>query len=172
MLRLLSLLTLAAGLLLLGGCASVETSGGYARPHIPTVSMPRSLGSHERRLLPRVEDALIEAGYRPARRPDTDYHLDFSVEAGPINADVAISLRRGSQEVVRGYARSGGARTMFRRQETIDRAFEKALAEFQSRLPVVGGAGAWPRSEGLRQEEDRVSPAPNFYDMEDAERGR
>jgi hypothetical protein len=119
----------------IAGCNSVDTGYGYSRPYVPFVALPTNLDPAERNLLPEIEDVLNNAGYRTSFSGEAEYDLDFLVDSGPINTDVRIRLFRGRQEIVVAYARSGGARSLFRRGQVVRDAFEKCLREFEARLP-------------------------------------
>jgi hypothetical protein len=129
-------------------CSSTDTSYGYSRPYVPAVGLPANLDETELRLLPEIERVLEDAGYRVTQGRDADFDLDFSVDAGPINADVAMRLVRGRREVARAYARSGGARMLFRRPQVIRDAFEKCLHEFENQLPPATRADTGRSREG------------------------
>lgn len=134
-----AILTLSAFLVVtfFVGCTTVDDSYGYSRPYVPRVSLPMDLDRDEHRLLPEIADVLEDAGYRTTSGGGAEYYLEFSVEVGPINADVSMNLLQGRREVARAYARAGGARTLFRREQRIRNAFEQCLREFESQIPEV-----------------------------------
>ncbi len=131
-------LTVAA---VLAGCGSTDPDPGPGRRYVPRVAMPTDLDSQEEAFIDDVADVLGDAGYRPTVSRSAEYQLEFSVEPGPVNVDVHIELHRNGDEVVKTFARSGGLTTMFKKQRVIRSAFDKALADFQARLPQAGAGG-------------------------------
>jgi hypothetical protein len=134
--RLASRFALAALALGLASCA-VPDSGprGPQEVYVPRVSMPVDLSPSELALVPELAATLEQNGFRPSNNPQEEYGLDFSVEDGPVNADVTITLYRGRGQVARGYARVGGARILFQRQQVIRESFNRAVDQFVARLP-------------------------------------
>jgi hypothetical protein len=137
------------------GCTTVDADYSYSRPYVPTVGLPGNLDQTEQRLRPEIENVFEEAGYRVTQGRETDYDFDFSVEAGAVNADVTMMLFRGRREIVRAYARSGGARMLFRRSQVIRDAFEKCLGQFEARLSQANRYDSPPRRGGY---DDRWGP--------------
>jgi hypothetical protein len=137
LLRLAALLAVAA----LASCAGTgfETGPVVGRPHVPGVTMPLDLNRNEQGLIGEVERVLEQNGLRPTDRREVEYQLAFSVEDGPVNADVTLDLYQGRNRVAHAYARVGGPRIVFQRQRVIREAFDKALQQFESQLPRTGG---------------------------------
>jgi hypothetical protein len=150
------------------GCNSVDSGYGYSRPYVPVVSMPPNLDETERDLLPDIEDVFEDAGYRPTFSGGAEYELDFEVESGPINTDVRMRLFRGRQEIAGAYARSGGARSIFRRGQVVRDAFEKCLHEFDARLPRPAHSG--PGYDTRRDDRYRREGADDDRDYRDGDR--
>ena len=125
-----------------------------------------------RSFCPEVEEALRRAGYDPGGGGDAEYALSFSVDAGPINADTALRLKRGRREVARSFARVGGPRMIFKRRKVIQESFDKALQSFERQLPQQGEALArddrW-RSDFEEPRGNYARGAPDY--SEDVERG-
>lgn len=125
----------------LSSCATpdYDASVSPARPYVPRVTMPVDLNANARNLIGDVEQTLEQSGLRPTDREGAEYQLAFSVEDGPVNADVTLDLYQGRNRVAHAYARVGGPRIVFQRQRVIREAFDKALQQFEARLPATGG---------------------------------
>ncbi len=137
--------TLIAGLLAalnLTSCTTVDYDSQVspARPYVPRVTMPVDLNNHEQNLVGDVEHSLEQNGLRPTDRAGAEYQLAFSVEDGPVNADVTLDLFQGRTRIAHAYARVGGPRIVFQRQRVIREAFDKALQQFEMQLPRTGGS--------------------------------
>lgn len=118
-----------------------DPSVSPARPYIPRVTMPVDLNANEQNLIGDVEQSLEQNGLRPTDRTGADYQLTFSVEDGPVNADVTLDLFQGRNRIAHAYARVGGPRIVFQRQRVIREAFDKALQQFEPQLPRVNAPG-------------------------------
>jgi hypothetical protein len=144
----LSALGLMAALLLPACTSSSSRDPGLSpvRPYIPRVTMPVEANANEQNLMVEVEQVLEAHGLRPTDRTGVDYQLVFSVEDGPVNADVTLELFQGRNRVAYAYARVGGPRIVFQRQRVIREAFDKALPQFASQLPRTTpvGQGYYP----------------------------
>ncbi|CAN5836241.1 hypothetical protein BH11VER1_BH11VER1_05240 [soil metagenome] len=121
-------------LIMLNSCESVETDRPEQSRDQP-VMMPEKLSDNERRLIPYVEDVLRRAGFRPVYGGGAEYELKFTVDDGPVNADVHLTLLRRGGELIKSYARTGGPSIVFRRQEMISESFDKCLRDFDRQLP-------------------------------------
>ena len=130
--RLLAPVLLVATLLL-ASCETPESVGPGRRPP-PRVLMPATADASERELMPELEDALTDAGFRPTYRTPADYSLEFEVDDGPINADVHLRLLRHGEQVAHAYARTGGPRILLHRKEFIRHSFDKCLNQFESQI--------------------------------------
>lgn len=137
------LLRLATSLILaaLASCAGTDFDPGAAprRPHVPGVTMPLDLNRDELALIGGVERSLERNGLRPTDRREVEYQLAFSVEDGPVNADVTLDLFQGRNRIAHAHARVGGPRILFQRQRVIREAFDKALRQLETQLPRPGG---------------------------------
>lgn len=145
--RLLAPVLLVASFLL-ASCETPESVGPGRRPP-PLVLMPATADASERELMPELEDALTDAGFRPTYRTPADYSLEFEVDDGPINADVHLRLLRHGEEVARAYARTGGPRILLHRREFIRQSFDKCLNQFESQIHGIarrsgGGSSSYP----------------------------
>lgn len=138
---------------------SCETSAPLGQGHRPPplVLVPQGLSAAERELLPEVEDALADAGFRVTHRAPADYQLDFEVDDGPVNADVHLRLARHDEEVAHAYVRVGGPRILVRRREVIRESFEKCLAQFTNQIHGVARKG-WREFEPAQR--DEYTPEP------------
>lgn len=137
---------LLPGILSLGfltSCTTMEydSSTSPGRPYIPRVTMPVNLNANEQNLIGDVEQSLEQNGLRPTDRSGADYQLEFSVEDGPVNADVTLDLFQGRNRIAHAYARVGGPRIVFQRQRVIREAFDKAMRQFEPQLPRVNAPG-------------------------------
>ena len=123
-------------------CSSSGSSSRPPRPYVPRVAVPESsrLSATERQFLPEVEDALLDAGYRPTQG-NADYRLVIHLENRAMSATSSLALFHGPTEVVRAFATSGGPKILFKRSSVIEDSFQKCLVEFQTKLPrnPVGG---------------------------------
>ena len=153
-------------LLLLGCCAvssvscttlDSDSETTSARPPVPRVTMPVNLNREEQNLIGDVEQALEEGGLRPTDRAGAEYQLAFSVESGPVNAEVTLDLYQGRARVAQASARAGGPRILFKRQQVIREAFDKALRDFESQLP---GPSFSTRNRRTYREDDGTRPTP------------
>ena len=151
-------------LLVICACGSVScTTSDYdpdvtaARPYVPRVTMPVSLNQEEQNLIGDVEQALEDGGLRPTDRAGAEYQLAFSVEDGPVNADVTLDLYQGRNRVAHAFARVGGPRILFKRQKVIREAFDQALREFEAQLPRSAFS---PRVTGGYRQDSNTSPPP------------
>ena len=109
------------------------------RPYVPRVTMPVDLNREEQNLIGDVENMLEQNGLRPSDRSGVDYQLAFSVEDGPVNADVTLDLYQGRDRIAHAFARTGGPRIIFQRQRVIRESFDKALRQFEAQLPRTSG---------------------------------
>ncbi|RBP41402.1 hypothetical protein DES53_107234 [Roseimicrobium gellanilyticum] len=134
--RLLSPTLLLLGVLALSSCETVEPVGPGRRP-APRVLIPGGLSSSERELLPEVEDALVDSGFRPTYRTPADYMLAFEVDDGPVNADVHLRLTRHGEEVAHAYARTGGPGILLHRREYIRKSFDKCIGQFEDQIEGI-----------------------------------
>lgn len=135
--------------LLLPACTTSSTGDpglSPVRPYVPRVTMPMETNANEQNLMDDVEQVLEARGLRPTERTGVDYQLAFSVEDGPVNADVTLELYQGRNRVAHAYARVGGPRILFQRQRVIREAFDKALQQFENQLP--GTNPGRPRYDG------------------------
>ncbi len=142
---------------LLASCASTpEFANPTARPYTPRVSVPDPgrLTENERRYLPEVEHALEDAGYRTTQG-DAEYRLDIHMEDGPINADTRLAMFRGSAEIARANARSGGGTMILRRKFFVNDSFQKCLNDFVNQIPHVGSG------RGYKSDDRYPQPYPN-----------
>ncbi len=112
-----------------------------ARPYIPRVTMPSQLDRDEQNLIGDVENVLEQNNLRPTDRTGAEYQLAFNVEHGPVNADVTLDLYQGRDRIAHAFARVGGPRILFKRQQVIREAFDKAIRQFEAQLPRTGGGG-------------------------------
>ena len=144
-----------------------DPSVSPARPYVPRVTMPVDLNANARNLIGDVEQTLEQSGLRPTDREGAEYQLAFSVEDGPVNADVTLDLYQGRNRVAHAYARVGGPRIVFQRQRVIREAFDKALQQFEAQLPRTGGSGSAgmvrPPSGRYSDGYDNPSPQPDPY---------
>jgi hypothetical protein len=134
--RLFSPTLLLLGVLALTSCETVEPVSPGRRP-APRVLIPGGLSASERELLPEVEDALVDSGFRPTYRTPADYMLAFEVDDGPVNADVHLRLTRHGQEVAHAYARTGGPGILLHRREYIRKSFDKSLDQFEDQIEGI-----------------------------------
>ncbi len=130
-------LGLVAALLLPACTTSTPGDPGLSpvRRYVPRVTMPMEANANEQNLMGDVEQVLEAHGLRPTDRTGVDYQLAFSVEDGPVNADVTLELYQGRNRVAHAYARVGGPRIVFQRQRVIREAFDQALRHFENQLP-------------------------------------
>lgn len=139
-----------------------------ARPYVPRVTMPVDLNRNEQNLIGDVENMLEQGGLRPTDRAGAEYQLTFSVEDGPVNADVTLDLFQGRDRIAHAFARVGGPRIIFQRQRVIRESFDKALREFEAQLPRTGSfrqeAGRYPESyrEGSSQPNPYGQTNPDY----------
>ena len=138
-----------------------------ARPYVPRVTMPVDLNRNEQNLIGDVENTLEQGGLRPTDRPGAEYQLAFSVEDGPVNADVTLELFRGRGRIAHAFARVGGPRIIFQHQQVIRESFVKALREFEAQLPRTGA----PRQDtgGYQEPYREASPQLNPYGSSNAQ---
>ena len=132
--------TLIAGLLAaltLTSCSTPDYDPNVspARPYVPRVTMPVNLNRNEQNLIGDVENMFEQNNLRPTDRAGAEYQLAFSVEDGPVNADVTLDLYQGRDRIAHAYARVGGPRIIFKRQQVLRESFDKALREFEAQLP-------------------------------------
>lgn len=137
-------------------CSSGGSSSRPPRPYVPRVAVPESsrLSPTERQFLPDVEDALLDAGYRPTQG-NADYRLEMQLGNRAMSATSSLALFHGPTEVVRAFATSGGPKILFKRNSVIEDSFQKCLVEFQTKLPrnPTGGFGG-----GSQTWSENVSP--------------
>lgn len=147
-------------------CNSLPEDSGPGRPYAPRVSMPdySELNSNEKRYLPQVEDAVVQAGLRPTNG-DAEYRLEIELEDGPVNADSTLILYRGSSEISRSYARVGGPSIIFSRARIVQESFEKCLRDFEGKLPrSYGGSGGRYEGGGNRYNDQPRGYSNPSYD--------
>lgn len=159
--RLLSPTLLLLGVLALTSCETVEPVSPGRRP-APRVLIPGGLSASERELLPEVEDALVDSGFRPTYRTPADYMLAFEVDDGPVNADVHLRLTRHGEEVAHAYARTGGPGILLHRREYIRKSFDKSLDQFEDQIE-----GIVRRSYGRQDYHDYRRDYDNSNDIYD-----
>lgn len=158
-----SLLFILLGALASVSCSTPDYDSGTspARPYIPRVTMPVNLSRNAQNLIGDVEQSLEQNGLRPTDRAGAEYQLAFSVEDGPVNADVTLDLYQGRDRVAHAFARTGGPRIIFKRQQVIRESFDKALRQFEAQLPRPGGG--YRQAPGNYQEtyrENNSQPGP------------
>ena len=135
-------------------CSSTRSSNRPPRPYVPRVAVPESsrLSPTERQFLPDVEDALLDAGYRPTQG-NADYRLEMQLENRAMSATSSLALFHGPNEIARAFATCGGPKILFKRSSVIEDSFQKCLVEFQTKLPrnPTGGfgGGEQPWSENV-----------------------
>jgi len=121
------------------------------RPHVPQVTMSQPQNQNEQALIGEVESTLERNGLRATDRQGVEYQLAFSVLEGPVRTDVSIDLIQGRDRVVHAFARSGGPLSVFKKQQVVREAFDKALQQFEAQLPRTGSpSGTGRDSQGYR----------------------
>jgi hypothetical protein len=152
--------------LCLASCAtsSLDSSLPPPRPHVPQVTMSVPQNSNEQALIGEVENALERNGLRPTERQGVEYQLAFSVLQGPVNTDVTLDLIQGRERVVHAFARAGGPFSVFKKQQVVRQAFDKALQQFEAQLPRTGGgtSGGGSYQEQPYQNQSREAPAQPY----------
>ncbi len=147
--------------LCLASCAtsSVDPAMPPPRPHVPQVTMPLPQNRDEQALIGEVENALERNGLRPTERNGVEYQLVFSVLQGPVNTDVTLDLIQGRERVVHAFARAGGPLSVFKKQQVVRQAFDRALQQFEAQLPRTGGGSSGGGSYQGQSWEAPVQPS-------------
>ena len=129
----LLLLVVAA---LLSSCASLpdreDDRDRYDGP--PRVVIhPHSV--HERRYSSLASDYFEQAGYIVSNGGRGEYELEFTLDDGPINAVVNMTLIKRGRTLAEVEGKAGGPRMLFDREGIIREAFEDAFRQLDSDLP-------------------------------------
>lgn len=143
------------GVVFLTQCAGPNLGPVASERYVPRVAMPDAsrLSANENRFLPEVEEVLVRGGFRPTQG-SAEYRLEMHLEDGPVNADSALRLLRGSSEVANAKARVGGITTIFRRTQVVEESFHRCLTDFESQVSRSAPAqddynrGAYPDRGG------------------------
>ena len=137
-------------------CSTPDYDPNLSPP--PRVTMPLNLTRDEQNLIGDVENSLEQNGLRPTDRAGAEYQLAFSVEDGPVKAEVTLDLYQGRDRIAHAYARTSGPRILFKRQQVIRESFDKALRQFEAQLPRSGGG--YRQDIGGHRQDGRNAPEP------------
>ncbi len=94
----------------------------------------RPHSTHERRYSSLAADYFEQAGYIVSNGGRAEYELEFTLDDGPINAVVNMTLSKRGHTVSEVEGHAGGPSMLFDRERTIREAFEDALHQLDGEV--------------------------------------
>lgn len=158
MTKLHRILVFAMGLFLLS-CAASKRTAFVPGSGPPTVGMPAELNERERLFIGDLEGALRDNGLLPVRHGGGDMALDFSMKAGPIHTDTAITLLDGRRILASGNGRAAGV-PLIGRSAVAEKSFGRAFQDFHGELVALRQRRGWKPSLASSEEPAAVDPVP------------